>query len=821
MASNLPVVFLAFANSLDDHLATLKEESRNIFNTLQVLQKADKIAIHREESSEVDELYDDLLLHDGRIVIFHYGGHSDGSMLQLEGGAGSADGIARLLGQQADLKLVFLNGCANKNQVQSLHAAGVPAVIATAVKINDTKATLFSDAFYKSLVEGHSIFEAFDSAVAYIEAKFGTDNSNGVSFNRFPSWDEEEDTQESVEPDEFEWALYTREQATNDLKQWRLPEAQSNWQTQLHDTSGPVRDLLGEAITLDHRTRVRTVNAALCKRCGTTTSLSADGGHACLVCGNDPTEKIDAKTELAEQIVPHALNADAALQSIISALEVERDQILSLVPVYLPHWVFDVGTRTAMSAERGVVAAIDAHSPKLEWEKVADEFDLDVTNFVVPACKAPTGRGGLGHWAWNFEAAQALTELDPTLRVVPQDQTMQNSFAQVCTYFDSEIEAETLDRIGGHQPRGIQTDTKYKKLNARSVLLPHWYATAETANGKTTVIVNGQTGAVKFPRVPGLVAIDKEDHSSMRHNSFEPGGNTPKTSLLVSVYSGIGIGIMVGLLMGLAAPQGADAKSVVSIFIGAVGVGLAALLGLNDRHFSTAKGLRIGSFGLAVALSALSGIYVRDHGLFSPTLLEQAEKIRGTFPALKDSEVITLLGAGKANSAASANENSETKTTNVQFAATQSIVPRSLMYSDKAVDLSVCETLGNMHDDQASRKLVLRNFRYHDKEGELGWKNLADNAEKDLPEDDQKTFLLLARDSACALNDFRNREEPSAEECDKVLGSLNTDTDLNVTFQASAPLTAVNQIINEKISTGAHHTARKIIAPVLCGSSEK
>ncbi|MEM8498157.1 MAG: hypothetical protein AAF542_09050 [Pseudomonadota bacterium] len=821
MAANLPVVFLAFANSLDDHLATLKEESRNIFNTLQELQQADNITIHREESSEVDELYDDLLLHDGRIVIFHYGGHSDGSMLQLEGGVGGAGGIAKLLGQQAGLKLVFLNGCANKEQVKNLHAAGVPAVIATAVKINDTKATLFSGAFYKSLVQGHSIFDAFDSAAAFIDAKFSTGGSNGVSFNRAPSWDEEdEDTEESLEPGEFEWALYTREEAANDLKQWRLPEARSNWQTQLHDTKGPVRNLLGEPITLDHRSRLRTVKAAVCKRCGATTSLLTDDEQICAVCGSDNIDKMDARTELAEQIVPAMLSANEAKQSVTSALDVKSDHVLSLQPVYLPHWVFDIGTRTSLSAQRGLVKTFDTDSPALEWEDVAEEFDVDVRNFAIPAGTSPAGRGGLGHWSWDFETAEPLKELDSTFRVVPQNQPMQAGFDQVTPYFDNEVEAEGLDRIGGHQQRGMKTDTKYKHLSARSVLLPHWYATAETPNGTTSVIVNGQTGAVKFPRVPGLIAIDKEDQSSMSQNSFEPGGGKPKTSLMVSVYSGIGIGIMVGLLMGLAAPQGADAKSVVSIFIGAVGVGLAALLGLNDRHFSTAKGLRIGSFGLAVALSALSGIYVRDHGLFSPTLLQQAEKIRETFPTLKDSEVINLLGAGKTSSSVSEKENHAKKTTDTQVASTQSIVPRSYMYSDKGVDLSVCEKLGNMYDD-SSRKIVLRNFRYHDKEGKLGWKNLADKAEKELPESDQKTFLLLARDSACSLNNFRDQEKPSAEQCNKVSDSLNSETDLNAAFLASEPLTAANQIINENMSNGTHHTARKIIAPVLCGSSEK
>ncbi|MFK7732328.1 MAG: hypothetical protein AB8B48_11985 [Pseudomonadales bacterium] len=809
MASKLPVVFLAFANSLDDHLATLKEESRNIFNTLHELQQTDKIAIHREESSEVDELYSDLLLHDGRIVIFHYGGHSDGSMLQLEGGVGGAGGIAKLLGQQAGLKLVFLNGCANKEQVTLLHAVGVPAVIATAVKINDTKATLFSDAFYKSLVQGHSIFEAFDSAAAFVEAKFGTGSGAGVSFNRAPMWDEEEEeTEESLEPGEFEWALYTREEAVNDLKQWRLPEAQSNWQTQLQDSKGPVRNLLGETITLDHRTRLRTVNAAVCKQCGATASLLADDEQHCSVCGNNNIEKTDARTELAEHIIPASLNADDARQSVTSALEIQSENILSLEPVYLPHWVFDVGTRTSLSAQRGMVKAFDTDSPALEWEDVAEVFDVEVKNFVVPAGTSPAGRGGLGHWVWDFETAQPLKELDASLRVVPQNQSMQAGFDQVTPYFDNEIEAEGLDRIGGHQQRGMKTDTKYKHLSARSVLLPHWYATAETPDGKTSVIVNGQTGAVKFPRVPGLLAIDKEDHSSMNQNSFEPGGGKPKTSLMVSVYSGIGIGIMVGLLMGLAAPQGADAKSVVSIFIGAVGVGLATLLGLNDRHFSTAKGLRIGSFGLAVALSGLTGIYVRDNGLLSPTLIEKAGQIRTAFKGISDDQVIALL---------TITEEIETADGVKKTVRRSSITPASVMFSGGGVNRSVCHKLATAWDDEATASDVLKNFRFRDPDGELGWHQLADKVEKRLPLDDQKPLLFIARDAACGSSlEFETPLKPEAESCKLINIDKIDDEQRRKAFAESIEFVKVLNRVDKEISENRRNAALKLLTPVLC-----
>ena len=246
MSSELPVVFLAFANSLDDHLAKLKDESRDIFRALQPLQKENKIDIHREESSEFDELYQDLLAYNDRIVIFHYGGHADGETLTLEGGAGGAGGIAGLLGQQSSLKLVFLNGCATKDQVRLLHEAGVPAVIATSVKINDGRATQFSTAFYTALAQGSSIPAAFDSASNYIEGKFGSDGRSGISVNRFPVHEFVEE-EEDATPGVLEWALYLNKQAAPDLEQWRLPEAREDWRLQLEDTRGPIRNLEGQS----------------------------------------------------------------------------------------------------------------------------------------------------------------------------------------------------------------------------------------------------------------------------------------------------------------------------------------------------------------------------------------------------------------------------------------------------------------------------------------------------------------------------------------------------------------------------------------------
>ena len=53
---------------------------------------------------------------------------------------------------------------------------------------------------------------------------------------------------------------------------------------------------------------------------------------------------------------------------------------------------------------------------------------------------------------------------------------------------------------------------------------------------------------------------------------------------------------------------------------------LAILLGLNDKHFSDAKAVRIGSFGFACVLGALIGIFIRTNSLLAPDLKSQYEK---------------------------------------------------------------------------------------------------------------------------------------------------------------------------------------------------
>jgi hypothetical protein len=163
-----PVVLLTFANDPDDHLPLLEEESRQIFNDLDKVQKnTGKIQLIRLGNTTTEDIIEHIRRNYLDLKIFHFGGHSDGTKLLLEDQAAQAQGIAQMLAQAPHLELIFLNGCANYAQVAMLRQAGVKAlIIATYSPIKDDKAQLFATSFYQSLAMGMSYQKSFDFAKA-------------------------------------------------------------------------------------------------------------------------------------------------------------------------------------------------------------------------------------------------------------------------------------------------------------------------------------------------------------------------------------------------------------------------------------------------------------------------------------------------------------------------------------------------------------------------------------------------------------------------------------------------------------------------------
>ncbi len=226
---SIPVILMGFANDPDNHLAMLTRERKAISAALSAYEDQRYIRVQAEASAGLDDLFGLFDRFADQIAIFHYAGHANGTALQLEkpGGAelAHAGGLAQLMGQSKGLKLVFLNGCATRDQVKALLDHGVPAIIATSVPIDDSMATEFSEQFYQSLASNKTIGEAFAVASALISSRYGDKREisdfRGIEFGTGAA------LQSASTPPELNWGLYVHPDHV-DVKQWQLPQQAEN-----------------------------------------------------------------------------------------------------------------------------------------------------------------------------------------------------------------------------------------------------------------------------------------------------------------------------------------------------------------------------------------------------------------------------------------------------------------------------------------------------------------------------------------------------------------------------------------------------------------
>lgn len=221
-----PIALLLFSNDLDNFLPNIRQECKIIEDALEPYHDTYRLRIIIRSSVSILDLFRLFNRYKGRICCLHFAGHASGSGLQLNDEhfyteTGRAEGLASLIRQEVlegQLQMVFLNGCSTLPQVEGLQKAGVPTIIATSCPINDSKATLFAQQFYRSFANTDSekpfegqpitIQQAFDRAVAYLntsEAFEAETTSRGLFIRRVK------------QPYSSPWVLFTKNNT------WVLP----------------------------------------------------------------------------------------------------------------------------------------------------------------------------------------------------------------------------------------------------------------------------------------------------------------------------------------------------------------------------------------------------------------------------------------------------------------------------------------------------------------------------------------------------------------------------------------------------------------------
>lgn len=215
-----PFLLVTFADNSHDPLKHLHKEREEIERILTELDKREEIDLRIIPDISISRLFANFSNYSDRLTLFHYGGHAGSQELVLQDQHAHAEGLAQLIGQKRNLKLVFLNGCSTQGQVETLLSLGVPAVIATHSPIQDYKATEFSTQFYQALANQQNIKEAFNTAVAYLKTKY--DSLPDIVIRHYrPSRLREEFKDIEEQP----WGLFSQDATALD---WIIPSQKKN-----------------------------------------------------------------------------------------------------------------------------------------------------------------------------------------------------------------------------------------------------------------------------------------------------------------------------------------------------------------------------------------------------------------------------------------------------------------------------------------------------------------------------------------------------------------------------------------------------------------
>jgi len=219
-------VYIAFANSNDNPLPSLRDEYDNVKSSLNERYLKGDFILNHDPFTTTDKIITTLRNDNFRnnLVLFLYSGHANRDHLLLEDGLANADGIAGLLGRCPNLSLVVLNGCSTAGQVDALLNKNIPVVIATSAPIDDRRATQFSMTFFQELAQNKSsIREAFARAIDAAKV-YGSINpeirSRAIG-----------EINEMTQP---LWGLYYQEINAKVIDTWRLPEKIQDDKTNLY-----------------------------------------------------------------------------------------------------------------------------------------------------------------------------------------------------------------------------------------------------------------------------------------------------------------------------------------------------------------------------------------------------------------------------------------------------------------------------------------------------------------------------------------------------------------------------------------------------------
>jgi hypothetical protein len=172
-------LLFAFSNNEREHLPALEEEFRVLNTTLSRRSKVGDFFIQWAHHTDKSQLTGFIGQHQQDLVLFHFSGHAGSDKIILDDQEARSEGLAHLLKLCPKLRVVVLNGCSTRGQVEAL-LEHVPAVIFTSAPVKDHIAKTFSIQLYLELERGKSLGDAFELALGAVKLDKAVTVARGI-----------------------------------------------------------------------------------------------------------------------------------------------------------------------------------------------------------------------------------------------------------------------------------------------------------------------------------------------------------------------------------------------------------------------------------------------------------------------------------------------------------------------------------------------------------------------------------------------------------------------------------------------------------------
>jgi DNA-directed RNA polymerase subunit RPC12/RpoP len=309
----------------------------------------------------------------------------------------------------------------------------------------------------------------------------------------------------------------------------KCPYCSSEFPIQLEKTPVQELDYLETVAHLEDQADFQEISTVKCTGCSAQITFQAPvSAKECPYCASSliDNERISKRALKPRYLLPFASKANETndlFKQWIGSLWFAPNSLKSLARkdrgitgIYVPYWTFDADTITRYQGERcDVYYEPETHTTtrdgrtvtetvmvqKIRWTSAQGSVPLQFDDILVSGSNSLPSEYIQLLEPWDLENLISYDDgflsgfLSETYQIGPQD-----GFETAKARMDPDIAATIQADIGGDVQQILSSDTRYRHVTLKHILLPVWISTYRYKTGLYRFLVNARTGEIHGER---------------------------------------------------------------------------------------------------------------------------------------------------------------------------------------------------------------------------------------------------------------------------------------------------------------------------------